>query len=149
MSLHEKRVSQPLSPLEELELPDHQIQQLQNSDQKHSVHQAEYQDSQLGTLNENSEQEEREEDKDRLLRQEAQAGAKINEREGNTEHAPHIAVSNTPGLSSHPLRSEEQVRVVNDSPQPVELAITADDSSEEIVMSPTTYPGQEWRPMYT
>jgi hypothetical protein len=33
--------------------------------------------------------------------------------------------------------SEDEARVVNNPPQPVELAITADDSSEEIVMSPT------------
>ena len=59
------------------------------------------------------------------------------------------AVSNvSPVLSSHPHRSENEARVVNDSPQPVELAITADDSSEEIVMSPTSYPGQEWTPMH-
>ncbi|KGO75453.1 hypothetical protein PITC_081530 [Penicillium italicum] len=57
----------------------------------------------------------------------------------------NIAVSNT---SVHPHRSENEARLVNDPPQPVELAITADDSSEEIVMSPTFYPGQEWTPMH-
>jgi hypothetical protein len=61
----------------------------------------------------------------------------------------NIAVSNASVVSSiHPHRSEGEARVVNDSPQPVELAVTGDDSSEEIVMSPTTYPGQEWTPMH-
>ncbi|KAJ5816287.1 hypothetical protein N7447_008520 [Penicillium robsamsonii] len=64
-------------------------------------------------------------------------------------HAPrYTAVSNAPVISTHPHRSEDKARVVNDSPRPVELAITADDSSEEIVMSPTSYPGQEWTPMH-
>ncbi|KGO48460.1 hypothetical protein PEX1_002970 [Penicillium expansum] len=57
----------------------------------------------------------------------------------------NIAVSTA---SAHPHRSENEARVVNYPPQPVELAITADDSSEEIVMSPTSYPGQEWTPMH-
>jgi hypothetical protein len=57
-------------------------------------------------------------------------------------------VSTASVLSSHPHRSEDETRVVNDIPEPVELAITADDSSEEIVMSPTAYPGQEWTPMH-
>jgi hypothetical protein len=61
----------------------------------------------------------------------------------------NIAVSNASVVSSiHPHRSEGEARVVNDSPQPVELAVTGDDSSEEIVMSPTAYPGQEWTPMH-
>lgn len=30
--------------------------------------------------------------------------------------------------------------------EPVELPVPGDDSSEEIVMSSTAYPGQEWRP---
>ncbi|KAJ5970549.1 uncharacterized protein N7479_000467 [Penicillium vulpinum] len=60
----------------------------------------------------------------------------------------NIAVSSASAISTHPHRSEDKTRVVNDTPQPVELAITADDSSEEIVMSPTSYPGQEWTPMH-
>ncbi|OQD69510.1 hypothetical protein PENPOL_c002G07267 [Penicillium polonicum] len=60
----------------------------------------------------------------------------------------NIAVPNASAISTHPHRSENEARVVNDPPQPVELAITADDSSEEIVMSPTSYPGQEWTPMH-
>jgi hypothetical protein len=60
----------------------------------------------------------------------------------------NIAVSNTSVISAHPHRSEDKARVVNDTPQPVELAVTADDSSEEIIMSPTSYPGQEWTPMH-
>lgn len=68
--------------------------------------------------------------------------------QASENNAPrNIAVSNTSVISTHPHRSENEARVVNDPPQPVELAITADDSSEEIVMSPTSYPGQEWTPM--
>ncbi|KAL4805626.1 hypothetical protein BDV18DRAFT_161274 [Aspergillus unguis] len=45
----------------------------------------------------------------------------------------------------HPHRSG--ARVIN-SDAPVELPVTADDnSSEEIMMSSTAYPGQEWRPL--
>lgn len=69
--------------------------------------------------------------------------------QASENNAPrNIAVSNTSVISTHPHRSENEARVVNDPPQPVELAITADDSSEEIVMSPTSYPGQEWTPMH-
>ncbi|KAL2008965.1 hypothetical protein VTN00DRAFT_7159 [Thermoascus crustaceus] len=46
--------------------------------------------------------------------------------------------------SGHPHRDE--ATVINKSETPVELPIRADDSSEEIVMSSTAYPGQEWRP---
>ncbi|CAG8898800.1 unnamed protein product [Penicillium egyptiacum] len=64
-------------------------------------------------------------------------------------HVPrNIAVSNDSAISAHPHRTEGEARVVNNPPHPVELAITADDSSEEIVMSPTSYPGQEWTPMH-
>ena len=58
----------------------------------------------------------------------------------------NIAVSGTSTVSDHPHR--DQARVVNETNSPVELALTKDDSSEEIVMSPTTYPGQEWTPMH-
>ena len=69
--------------------------------------------------------------------------------QASENNAPRsIAVSNASAISTHPHRSENEARVVNDPPQPVELAITADDSSEEIVMSPTSYPGQEWTPMH-
>ncbi|KAJ5592355.1 hypothetical protein N7537_009259 [Penicillium hordei] len=68
--------------------------------------------------------------------------------QASDDRAPrNIAVSNA-AISTHPHRSEIEARVVNDPPQAVELAITADDSSEEIVMSPTSYPGQEWTPMH-
>ncbi|KXG46184.1 uncharacterized protein PGRI_050400 [Penicillium griseofulvum] len=60
----------------------------------------------------------------------------------------NIAVSNTSVISAHPHRNEDKARIVNDTPQPVELAVTADDSSEEVIMSPTSYPGQEWTPMH-
>lgn len=46
--------------------------------------------------------------------------------------------------SGHPHRDEAVV--INKSESPVELPIRADDSSEEIVMSSTAYPGQEWKP---
>ena len=47
-------------------------------------------------------------------------------------------------LSEHPHRDEAQA--VHRNEQPVELALR-DDTSEEIVMSSTAYPGQEWIPM--
>lgn len=50
-------------------------------------------------------------------------------------------------LSTHPHRNNE-ARVLNETPEPVELAMTRDDSSEEIIMSSTAYPGQEWTPMH-
>ncbi|KAJ5555011.1 hypothetical protein N7535_007453 [Penicillium sp. DV-2018c] len=164
MSLHEHRLPTPLSPLEEKEspLPDSQSQfqmpvqpstadqdQDQNQDQSIHSHPMFYQgqdSSHLGTLNENSEQEEREEDEDRMLQADAQSHTQTDKQIEQKKST--TVVSNAMGVSSHPLRSEDQVRVVNDSPQPVELAITADDRSEEIVMSPTSYPGQEWRPIY-
>ncbi|KAJ5692253.1 hypothetical protein N7462_001676 [Penicillium macrosclerotiorum] len=49
-------------------------------------------------------------------------------------------------LSAHPHRSE--ARSLNETAEPVELALTKDDSSEEIIMSSTAYPGQEWTPMH-
>lgn len=54
-------------------------------------------------------------------------------------------ISNLSASSTHPHRGE--ARQVNETPEPVELAVTGDDSSEEIIMSPTSYPGQEWTPM--
>lgn len=48
--------------------------------------------------------------------------------------------------STHPHRGKE-VRSANETTEPVELAMK-DDGSEEIVMSSTTYPGQEWTPMH-
>jgi hypothetical protein len=67
----------------------------------------------------------------------------------NTEAiAPkNITVSSDSSFSNHPHR-ESEVRALNEPAEPVELAITKDDSSEEIVMSPTAYPGQEWSPMH-
>lgn len=64
-----------------------------------------------------------------------------------TETAPKDnSVSATSSLSTHPHRNE--ARSLNETTEPVELAMTKDDSSEEIVMSPTAYPGQEWTPMH-
>jgi hypothetical protein len=46
----------------------------------------------------------------------------------------------------HPTRGHG--RSVNTSGSPVELPVRADDdSSEEITMSSTAYPGQEWKPL--
>lgn len=59
----------------------------------------------------------------------------------------NIAVSSDSTFANHPHRDSE-ARTLNESKDPVELALTKDDSSEEIVMSPTTYPGQEWTPMH-
>lgn len=47
-------------------------------------------------------------------------------------------------FSTYPHRGD--ARLVNETHEPVELAVTHDDSSEEIIMSPTSYPGQEWTP---
>lgn len=58
-----------------------------------------------------------------------------------------IPISSASALTNHPHR-ESEPRVLNETTEPVELAMTKDDSSEEIVMSPTTYPGQEWTPMH-
>lgn len=54
-------------------------------------------------------------------------------------------ISNVSIMPTHPHRGD--ARLVNETPEPVELAVTHDDSSEEIIMSPTSYPGQEWTPM--
>ncbi|KAJ5668383.1 uncharacterized protein N7477_006953 [Penicillium maclennaniae] len=59
----------------------------------------------------------------------------------------NITVSGVSVLSNHPHR-DSSARTLNESAEPVELAITNDDSSEEIIMSPTAYPGQEWTPMH-
>lgn len=58
-----------------------------------------------------------------------------------------IPISSASTLTYHPHR-ESDPRVLNETTEPVELAMTKDDSSEEIVMSPTAYPGQEWTPMH-
>ncbi|KKK16716.1 hypothetical protein AOCH_005342 [Aspergillus ochraceoroseus] len=53
---------------------------------------------------------------------------------------------NPPPPLEHPHRSG--ARAINTFETPVELPVTADnDSSEEIIMSSTSYPGQEWRPL--
>lgn len=64
-----------------------------------------------------------------------------------TETAPrNVSISAGSSLSTHPYRNE--ARTLNETAEPVELAVTKDDSSEEIVMSSTAYPGQEWTPMH-
>ncbi|CAG7915714.1 unnamed protein product [Penicillium olsonii] len=170
MSVHENRTAQPLSPLEEIQ--DHQIPQVEAEEEKRQPPPAETMESQLSPLNESQEQEEQEEHKDRVLEERHELhgepslpsklpsgvpkglGAEQDVRSRKptgSDFAPvfdHRAVSNVSILSSHPHRSENETRLVNDTHEPVELAITADDSSEEIVMSPTSYPGQEWTPIH-
>ncbi|KAL3464304.1 hypothetical protein BJX64DRAFT_254669 [Aspergillus heterothallicus] len=66
---------------------------------------------------------------------------------------PTATQTNTPQLqlpnsaaSEHPHRPP--ARAINSFEAPVELPVRADDdSSEEIMMSSTAYPGQEWRPL--
>jgi hypothetical protein len=64
-----------------------------------------------------------------------------------TNKPKNIVVSSTSTTFSHPTR-EREARTLNETAEPVELALTRDDSSEEIIMSPTAYPGQEWTPMH-
>ncbi|KAJ5820295.1 hypothetical protein N7474_005886 [Penicillium riverlandense] len=63
--------------------------------------------------------------------------------------SPNRIPSSDPySTAGHPHRDDEP-RIVNVPPrEPVELALTKDDSSDEILMSPTTYPGQEWMPTH-
>ncbi|KAJ5306377.1 hypothetical protein N7508_005392 [Penicillium antarcticum] len=170
MSINEGRAMKPLSPLEELQ--DFQIQKLEQ--QKQAKHEArdpdENQEAPLGVLSEKEEQEEEEEEGDRYelstetarceqpqhgLNPQLSVRSRKPVGDDSTNLTPghlaprNIAVSNASAVSSiHPHRSEGEARMVNDPPQPVELAVTGDDSSEEIVMSPTAYPGQEWTPMH-
>lgn len=73
--------------------------------------------------------------------------------QGNPESTTQIAESDEPknivfsNIHAHPHR-EGEARTLNERAEPVELPLTRDDSSEEIVMSPTAYPGQEWTPMH-
>lgn len=46
--------------------------------------------------------------------------------------------------AGHPHRDEG--RAINETLSPIELPVTKDDSSEEILMTSTAYPGQEWKP---
>ncbi|KAJ5965310.1 hypothetical protein N7481_012024 [Penicillium waksmanii] len=66
---------------------------------------------------------------------------------GKNNEPQNIFVSGTSTTFSHPTR-EREARTLNETAEPVELALTRDDSSEEIIMSPTAYPGQEWTPMH-
>lgn len=61
------------------------------------------------------------------------------------ESSPPSEQPETPQTGSiHPHRGE--ARAINEPEAPVELPVTKDDSSEEIVMTSTAYPGQEWKP---
>ncbi|CAI7616524.1 unnamed protein product [Penicillium glandicola] len=150
-SSHENRATHPLSPPAELQ--DHQINQLQAEKQHKKDTEDEQEEHKSRMPGERIPHE-----LDREISEppsNKQGNQQQHELEGNPKRslAPqlntpgNIAVSNTP-MSIHPHRNENEARVVNDPPQPVELAITADDSSEEIFMSPTSYPGQEWTPIH-
>ncbi|KAL4884815.1 hypothetical protein BJY04DRAFT_170760 [Aspergillus karnatakaensis] len=57
-----------------------------------------------------------------------------------------IPSQTNPTSPNHPHRSG--ARAINSLETPVELPVRTDDnSSEEIMMSSTAYPGQEWRPL--
>lgn len=176
MSVHENRPVQPLSPLEELQ--DHQVHELQEQlkHEPPQFEPQDSQLGTLSENQEQEEHEEHQDrvhhqphghtskaqnEHEHVQRHEMQANGSeqslapqphvlshelSKSAAPSSEHNPRL--SNASMVSSHPHRSEEEARVVNDPPRPVELAITADDSSEEIVMSPTSYPGQEWAPMY-
>lgn len=158
MSFLENRATDPLSPLEQLQ--DNQIHELQEegheehkdrvlreglrhelygeipeAKQNHLGHQHELQ----GDLKQQSLAPQL------SIRSRKPVGSDSTFPASENHASRNIAVSTA---SAHPHRSENEARVVNYPPQPVELAITADDSSEEIVMSPTSYPGQEWTPMH-
>ncbi|KAL4897580.1 hypothetical protein BDV59DRAFT_197863 [Aspergillus ambiguus] len=65
--------------------------------------------------------------------------ASASQTSGDGGHQPQ------PSRYEHPTRG--QGRSVNASESPVELPVRADDdSSDEITMSSTAYPGQEWKP---
>lgn len=50
----------------------------------------------------------------------------------------------TQAETTHPHRGE--ARAINEAQSPIELPVTKDDSSDEILMTSTAYPGQEWKP---
>ncbi|KAL4946110.1 hypothetical protein BDV06DRAFT_208937 [Aspergillus oleicola] len=59
---------------------------------------------------------------------------------------PNSNLNPNPTSPEHPHRSG--ARTINAVDAPVELPVRTDDnSSEEIMMSSTAYPGQEWRPL--
>lgn len=74
----------------------------------------------------------------------------VDEKQGppfiNLPTAPVATEQARPPEQTHPHR--DGARAINASNAPVELPVRADDdSSEEIMMSSTAYPGQEWRPL--
>ncbi|KAL5333880.1 hypothetical protein BJX70DRAFT_379863 [Aspergillus crustosus] len=57
-----------------------------------------------------------------------------------------VPLQTTPASPEHPHRNG--ARAINTIETPIELPVRTDDnSSEEIMMSSTAYPGQEWRPL--
>ncbi|KAJ5336463.1 uncharacterized protein N7506_004485 [Penicillium brevicompactum] len=178
MSVHENRAAQPLSPLEELQDHQiQQIEEDREKQQPPPAETTDPQLGTLNENQEQEEHEERKdqvleehrhelhgepsplpqksESEGRETKPEPTLGPEHNVRSrkptGSDFASPifdNRVVSNVSVLSVHPHRSENEARVVNDTHEPVELAITADDSSEEIVMSPTAYPGQEWTPVH-
>lgn len=76
-----------------------------------------------------------------------EAGQSESANTAETSTPEYINFLSTSASSTHPHR-DSSARTLNESSEPVELAITNDDTSEEIVMSPTAYPGQEWTPTH-
>ncbi|KAL1968154.1 hypothetical protein VTN77DRAFT_2285 [Rasamsonia byssochlamydoides] len=74
----------------------------------------------------------------------------LQQSQGSSTHEPPSSThENQPTTNDTPNRLPrryEEGPVIEKTSSPVELPATADDSSEEIVMSSTAYPGQEWHP---
>jgi hypothetical protein len=60
-------------------------------------------------------------------------------------HRDSAADSRASALNLQNPRFRNEI-VTNLNVEPIELPVRNDDSSEEIVMSSTAYPGQEWQP---
>lgn len=69
----------------------------------------------------------------------AGSGAPRSQAQGSSQ-------TQSPATGSSRLPHRYEGPVIDKTVTPVELPVPGDDSSEEIVMSSTAYPGQEWRP---
>lgn len=177
-SIHETRAAAPLSPLEEVQDHQiHRMEEEQVKQEPQQTSTMDSQLNTLNENQEQEEQEEhrgrvleehrhklhedsvsrppKQQPEVRVNKPEQHLDPQLNVRSrkpaGTDSFSPMFekrAASSVSVISSHPHRCEQNARLINDSPAPVELAITADDSSEEITMSSTTYPGQEWTPIH-
>lgn len=75
------------------------------------------------------------------------------QRQGQSSRGPNghetpssIRENQTTRSETNQVPDQYKGPVVQKTIAPVELPATADDSSEEVVMSSTAYPGQEWQP---